>query len=347
MTAWRSCANAVAGNRKPQLVTTDFDVIEDMLVKQWDVEYAFDIRYKHLLVHRKDQMETDEDIDHILQVGSDLDAGSDLEDVQGEDSDDSDEASDDQDGGMGQVKYLQSSSHAKTSSSQYFPPTPRQHAKQLKSGKPTPSKAIAVQPPPGFHGGYDGPVPGYGPQRNLWGHPMSGYGPQHGYGHHRGGYGPYGSYPGYAAPPGPQFGSKDACQGSQQTPQHAMRHFNPQMHPMTPSPSGHESEYGGKRHGFTPYHDHPGFEMQGAIQIQGGRAAKIKRESPVFEERRLGLGAIELDGPTNDLGPQDDDDDDDNDGEKALLEAEVEAMDLELKIAQKKIRLAQLKQKAK
>ena len=54
------------GNRKPQLVTTDFDVIEDMLGKGWEVEYSFGIQYKHLLVNRKDDVESDEDTEHIF-----------------------------------------------------------------------------------------------------------------------------------------------------------------------------------------------------------------------------------------------------------------------------------------
>lgn len=60
------------GNRKPQLVTTDFDVAEDMLSRGWDLVTSFSIRYKHLLLsHPRGKIETDEDIDHILDVGDD------------------------------------------------------------------------------------------------------------------------------------------------------------------------------------------------------------------------------------------------------------------------------------
>lgn len=60
------------GNRKPQLVTTDFDVIEDMITRGWDIETSFSIRYKHLLLaNPKGNLETDEDIDHILACGDD------------------------------------------------------------------------------------------------------------------------------------------------------------------------------------------------------------------------------------------------------------------------------------
>ena len=62
------------GNRKPQLVTTDFDIIEDMIVRGWDIETSFTVRYKHLLsANPKGYTETDEDIDHILNCGEDDD----------------------------------------------------------------------------------------------------------------------------------------------------------------------------------------------------------------------------------------------------------------------------------
>lgn len=49
-------------------VTTDFDVIEDMLVKDWNVAYAFQIRYKHLMTHGKQQQGTDEDVERIQRA---------------------------------------------------------------------------------------------------------------------------------------------------------------------------------------------------------------------------------------------------------------------------------------
>jgi hypothetical protein len=78
------------GNRKPQLVTTDFDVIEDMITRGWDIETSFSIRYKHLLLSQpKGYLETDEDIDHILACGDDDYQRT--SDVEGEDDDDEDE----------------------------------------------------------------------------------------------------------------------------------------------------------------------------------------------------------------------------------------------------------------
>jgi hypothetical protein len=75
------------GNRKPQLVTTDFDVIEDMITRGWDIETSFSIRYKHLLLSQpKGYLETDEDIDHILACGDDDYQRT--SDIEGEDEDD-------------------------------------------------------------------------------------------------------------------------------------------------------------------------------------------------------------------------------------------------------------------
>ena len=78
------------GNRKPQLVTTDFDIIEDMLVKDWTIPFAFEIRYKHLLTNRNDQDVEDDNIDHILQTCSDRE-DTDSEDAKGTDKDGTEE----------------------------------------------------------------------------------------------------------------------------------------------------------------------------------------------------------------------------------------------------------------
>jgi hypothetical protein len=322
-----------------------------MLVKEWNVAYAFDIRYKHLLVNRKDQLETDEDIDHILQAGSDPKNDSNDEDNQDDDMEDQEEGDDDEDEDEGDVgqdgisgKYLQSSGYTKAPL--YPPPAlPRQQSKQQKPRKSSPTKQtpplLPPAPPQGMYG-YGAQMPGYGPQQlDPWGRPIPGYGGQNSYSGHS--YGPYGGYGSYGSPP---FGAKGARHGSQQPPQHGMHHFPPHFHPMTPTPSIHDSEYGTlgpnphNRGRFTPFHDNqtPGFEMQG--HFQGGRATKIKRESPTFEERPMDIN--EMDGPTNDLGLQDDNADD-----KATVDAEVETLELELKLAKAKARAAMLKQQGK
>ncbi|KAF2735879.1 hypothetical protein EJ04DRAFT_182999 [Polyplosphaeria fusca] len=40
--------NRHTGNKKPELVTTDFDIIEDILDRGWTIKQSFEIRYKHL-----------------------------------------------------------------------------------------------------------------------------------------------------------------------------------------------------------------------------------------------------------------------------------------------------------
>lgn len=57
------------GNRKPQLTVIDFEIVEDIIVRGWDVETSFPIRYKHLMGHPKSQTVTDEDIERILDCG--------------------------------------------------------------------------------------------------------------------------------------------------------------------------------------------------------------------------------------------------------------------------------------
>ena len=84
------------GNRKPQLVTTDFDVIEDVFDSGWTVAQSFAIRYKHLLMNHTGTEETDEDIAHIFgegprqegsaSSGEDGDDGGDDEDDEEEDA---------------------------------------------------------------------------------------------------------------------------------------------------------------------------------------------------------------------------------------------------------------------
>lgn len=84
------------GNRKPQLVTTDFDVIEDVFDNGWTVAQSFSIRYKHLLMNRGDNVETDEDIAHIF--GEDVPRGDDSEDDEAEDDEEDEEGEDGEEG---------------------------------------------------------------------------------------------------------------------------------------------------------------------------------------------------------------------------------------------------------
>jgi hypothetical protein len=318
------------GNRKPQLVTTDFDVIEDMLVKQWNVAYAFEIRYKHLLVNRKDQQETDEDIDHILQVGSEPEEGSDNDDDDDdmedqEEEDDYDDEKDEGEMGQGGIsnKYLKSSGYVKASP--YPPPAPpRQQAKQQKTHGETPAKQAQHKqtPPPQGVYGYSASMPSYSPAIDPWGRPLPAYSSPDGYGGFDYPGGAYGSYGGYGPP---QYGGKNVRQGSVQPPQHVMQQY-PRYRPITPTPDR------GALSGYPPI---PDIEMPG--RYQGGRT-KIKRESPPHNERPM--AAYDVDSPTNDLGPQHDEFDDDDDDDKAAVEAEMQAVELELKLAKLRAKLA-------
>jgi len=68
------------GNRKPQLVTTDFDIIEDIHTRGWDVATSFEIRYKHLLLAQaKPDQPSSEDIDRIMYAGTDSDGDEEYE----------------------------------------------------------------------------------------------------------------------------------------------------------------------------------------------------------------------------------------------------------------------------
>jgi hypothetical protein len=344
------------GNRKPQLVTTDFDVIEDMLVKEWTVVYSFGIRYKHLLVNRKDQEEDDETIDHILQAGSDHDPdASDLDDDDSDDRAEEDDEGDEGDGyqGCGRMpgKFLEG--YPKTSG--YPSPAPPRHqSKQPRIRDETPakrgqSKRLMIPHQQQGMYGYSGPMPGYDPLVDPWGRPIPAYGGPNGYNNGYGGYGGgFGGYGGYAPP---QL-SREARQGTQ--PSHGMSPYPPPHHAMTPAISMPNSVYGA--HGNIPNNSHkrgrvspfganerardaydqsPGYEMQGYPQPNQGGRTKIKRESPAEDRRDFGE---DFDNPDNDLGVENDDED-----TKAAVDADIEAMELELKLA--KMKAARLKKK--
>ncbi|KAH6629073.1 hypothetical protein C7974DRAFT_412898 [Boeremia exigua] len=245
------------GNRKPQLVTTDFDVLEDMLIKDWDVPYSFSIRYKHLLVNRQGQQETDKDIDHILGVGSDNEAVSgdesdDVEDdnardqdefIKDEDADDSD-AETDRGGLTGQ--YFHRSGY--TSSPRPPPPfrlpglPPQKHkVKDENSSKRDSEPPSRPQPPRrkrDDHSSYPYPYP-YGAPMDPWGRPMP-YGGPEAYGGY-GGYGMYGSYGSYAHGPPPSSDSRPPSQpggypSMPRYPRHGSHAPNPPRSPYDTDP---------------------------------------------------------------------------------------------------------------
>jgi hypothetical protein len=326
------------GNRKPQLVTTDFDVIEDILVKDWKVEYAFEIRYKHLLVNRKDQQEDDADIDHILQAGSDRDSNGEASGNDSNSDEEMDEASDEpgsdsdtdvadqRDGGGVSGNYQQASGYTNKGAyhPQHLSPSlPRE--KKHKSNKKAEIKAKIKAESPGpilplhqYQGmyGYGSPMPGYGPPVDQQGRPMmqdfGGYGGSNGgwggYGGFNGFGGGYGGFPGYG---GPQM-TKDGRQDSMFPPHHGMNHM------MTPSPSIPDFERRGRGSGGTEF-------------------PKIKRESP---------GPAGFDGHNTfvedpEAMVEDIAEDDDEDPEAA----ELAALELELKIRKLKAKKAKMARK--
>ena len=202
-------------------MTTDFDVLEDMLVKDWDVAYSFSIRYKHLLVNRQGRDETDEDIDHILGVSSGEEDGSEEgEDVNGGNLDDDDdenlEDKSDSDEEMGQGgltgQYLHASGY--TNTSQHPPPysmssplSKQGKSKKEKNPRRTFEQPLKSQPPSRKkHGqeGYGQPYP-YGPPVDPWGRPLPYGGGQDIYAGH-GGYSMYGGYGGVGSPPDKEGG---------------------------------------------------------------------------------------------------------------------------------------------
>jgi hypothetical protein len=348
------------GNRKPQLVTTDFDVIEDMLVKDWEVGYSFGIRYKHLMVNPKDGEEDDENIDHILEAGTDSD-DSHANDSMSEDEetgeDDDDDEDENQDRSGISNKYQQSSGYTKAP--QRLPPAPpRLQPKQPKKNKKTPIKQEEQED---IYGG-SAQMPGYGPPIDPWGRPMPGYGGRdtynNGYGGYGGGYGPgFGGYGGYGFPPpglAPPYG-ENARRGSQQPHARGMPPYPSPHHGMTPAPSIPGSEYsaysnnpeqrGHKRGRASPvgqnkrardgYGQLPGYGMHGLPNPYHGAHTKIKLESPFDEHHSLD---DDFDGPSNDIGAQDGDLDDND-----AADAEVEAMEIELKLA--KLKSARLREK--
>jgi hypothetical protein len=203
--------NHHTGNKKPQLVTTDFDVIEDVLDKGWTVKQSFDIRYvptsserythnsnvllsyKHLLSNRLDPNaapEPEEKFAHLFREESDE-----------EDDDDDSEPDDDME--LSNDFQLQSG---------YIndpPPPPRFQqplAPTRKTGKPSPHRQ-----PDQFQNEY-----GYGhapyPPQQMHGYPrsMNGYGPP------MNRYGAYGEqYPPYGHDPYQQdrYGGRQATRG--------------------------------------------------------------------------------------------------------------------------------------
>ncbi|KAI4660711.1 uncharacterized protein J4E79_005279 [Alternaria viburni] len=186
------------GNRKPQLCSTDFDVMEDMLVKDWEVEYAFGVWYKHLLVKAK-EIQTEEDVDRIMKVSEEEDDGEEGSDGGQDSSGGSDPESDDD----GKQKFGGGPSDGHRAMGGYHQsPSSTPRGKKHKTPKKETVKEESPaphHPPPGMYGGHYGQPP-----MDPWGRPIM---PPQG-----GGFGGYGGYPGfygyppYGQPPFPNQG---------------------------------------------------------------------------------------------------------------------------------------------
>lgn len=351
------------GNRKPQLVTTDFDVLEDMLVKDWDVGYSFGIRYKHLMINPQGQQETDEDIDHILGLqsgeegsgGEDDDGkGGNSNDRDDEDIDDEDHSEDGADQGGLTGQHLQTSGCANAPQSSHphhtaGPPPQQQKNKIGKGHKRGSELPMRPQPPSRLdknQQGYGQPYP-YGAPLDPWGRPMP-YGGPEGYGY--GGYGMHGSYGCYGPPP-----DRDGHYPSQPPPGYANSMGYPPRHAMTPAPSQPDTNRTDRRrtqdsplgsnkrmrgsHEQSPFQmsrPHPYGYPPGFHNAQ----ADVKQESPDFEihggERSMSVeGGV---APTTEHC---------EDSGAAALEAELRATELELKVARLQAKRAALSQQSK
>ena len=338
-----------------------------MLVKDWDVAYSFGIRYKHLLVNGQCQRETDENIDHILGVGSDEEDGSDNEEddvksgnTNGQDDDDIDDEDDsDEEMGQGSLtgQYLHTSGY--TNAPQYPHPypmlgaPPKQHEiKQEKSSRR--ASKLQWRPQPSSHNkgqqGYGQLYP-YGPPLDPWGRPIPYGGGPDGYGGYSG-YGMYGGYGGHGAP-----SDNDGRSTSQPPAFNGMGQYLLPRQAMTPAPSQPDSDGTDRRRaqGSPPggnkriqggyeqstfSNGRPGFPPHSYPQNFQTGHTESKQESLELEMRGDGreMSVDEADGPANDLGEN---------TNAAALEAELRATELELKVARLQAKRAALSQQSR
>ncbi|KAI4606816.1 hypothetical protein J4E80_009895 [Alternaria sp. BMP 0032] len=182
------------GNRKPQLCSTDFDVMEDMLVKDWEVEYAFGVWYKHLLVKAK-EIQSEEDVDRIMKVSEEEDDGGEGSDggqssSGGSDSESDDDAKPPHGGGASDGRPVMGGHHQSLSST----PRGKKHKTPKKEAVKEESPTPPHPPPPGVYGGWYGQPP-----VDPWGRPMTMPPPGSGFGS-------YGSYPGFNGYGYPPYG---------------------------------------------------------------------------------------------------------------------------------------------
>ncbi|KAL6154372.1 hypothetical protein ACJQWK_01921 [Exserohilum turcicum] len=309
------------GNRKPQLVTTDFDVIDDMLVKGWSVEYAFAIRYKHLLVGRKEELrgdgdedgeEEEEDIEHILLVSSSSENDEDEDEDEDEENGDreKEDNGDDDNDGLGH----HSSTNARSRFSPSTPLEPRK--KNLKHpSASTPLHQTGILPPHRPFQPNDHAYP-YGATMDHWGRPTLGYT----------------GYPGYHSE---QYAAGSAAR-LRENAYGAQTHSRYGMFPAPPAPQGRSAR--GMLHGRVG-EERGGNGEDGAQDQSGGEAREESMEEGFESSGIVGRGDGDDMRDDDDADVEDEDDDD--------LDAELAAAEAELKVARlraaKKARMAMKK----
>ncbi|KAF2870190.1 hypothetical protein BDV95DRAFT_595733 [Massariosphaeria phaeospora] len=294
------------GNRKPQLVTTDFDVIEDMLVKGWAVDESFGIRYKHLMQYRRPE-EADEDIEHIMEAGSDRSSN----DEQREDDEDADAMDDDQ------AEYdEQQKLGGRNFQSGGFTQPPQYHQPQM-YGRGHGEQMRGQAPP-------RAPMDRYPP-------PMSGYGQQ--YPDYNGGHGAYGNSTGRRSTHRPMtppysFGEPEDRPRKSSSAKH-IRDRSPMAQParrrtlLDPLPA---------RSGGNQYFDTPKIKREPDLEQRAVSVDSV--EGPTNF-----LGGQDH---REELVVEDDGDDDDE-----MLQAQLAAAEAEAKRAQLQYKILQRKQKKK
>jgi hypothetical protein len=337
------------GNRKPQLTTTDFDVLEDMLTKGWKVEYSFPIRYKHLEVKGKSEEVNDEDIDNIMgrRVRSitSSEEGTKSEDEYSESTEDSEFNGDDS---ADEDDY--------TEALQDHPSSAQQRTKEAKTPKQ-----------PLLNPNHDRKMPSLSEQQSMygythasasnpWNHSTPGYGsgpmnlPPHaaynGYALYRG-LPNYGSYSGYKPP------NQGNGEYSQPWAQYGMNPWSP--HPSSRPLNNSAEPEPSNQPAYRPTLFSPPIDTHSPRETTAHNSPSSIRQSLEPRPHAQTLNARPNTQP--DLATHPDGDEavagiqypasEPVDDEAAAIEAELRATELELKIARLKARQAALKLQAR
>jgi hypothetical protein len=332
------------GNRKPQLTTTDFDVLEDMLSKGWKLEYSFPVRYKHLLAKGKNEEVTDAEIDNIMgrrirstTCSEEGTQGEDESSSSGEDSDSNDGDSADEEMDLSSSDlHLRNDDHTGTIQSHSASPQQisREQTRTPKRSlltKPNhPRKLPSLSEQQGMYGYTD-------PASNSWNHSMVGYvnsplsspptAAYNGYALH-GSLPNYGNYNSYKPP------NQDSREHIQSWPQYGTNPWSPRPPPhLSDAESSTQPIY--RPHPFSPPLDiHPHRETHPHSSPSSIRPTiqPSPADHPDGTEAMSGIRHAAAETV---------------DDEAAAIEAELHATELELKVARLKARQAALRLQAR